>query len=229
MKKLAMATGASILNDLDEITAGDLGKAGMVEERKIGDDKMTFVTDCKKAKAVSILVRGGAEHVVDEIDRGLHDALGVIAVAVEDGKMVTGGGSTAIEVAMATRKYAATVGGREQLAIEKFADAIETIPRALATSAGMDPIDMIIALHKAHADGRTHHGVNVYTGKIEDMKKLNVLEPLRVGRHAVRSATEVAVMVLRIDDVIAAKGGGGGMPGGPGGPGGGMGMGEDFD
>jgi thermosome len=224
MKKLAMATGASILSDLDEITTSDLGKAGMVEERKIGDDKMTFVTDCKKAKAVSILVRGGTEHVVDEIERGLHDALGVIAVAIEDGKMVIGGGSAAMEVAMATRKYAATVGGREQLAIEKFANAIETIPRALATSAGMDPIDMIIALHKEHADGNIHYGVNVYTGKIEDMKKLHVLEPLRVGRHAVRSATEVAIMVLRIDDVIAAKGGSG-----TGGAGGGMGMDEDFD
>jgi len=225
MKKLAKATGASILSDLDEITAKDLGKAGMVEERKIGDDKMTFVTDCKKAKAVSILIRGGTEHVVDEIERGLHDALGVIGVAIEDGKMVTGGGSAAVEIAMAARDYAATVGGREQLAIEKFADAMETIPRALATSAGMDPIDMIIGLHKAHADGHTHHGVNVYTGKIEDMKKLHVLEPLRVGRQAVRSATEVAIMILRIDDVIAAKSAGGGKGGG----GGGMGMDEDFD
>ncbi len=205
MEKLSRATGASILTDLDEIKPEDLGEAGKVEERKIGDDKMVFVTECKKAKAVSILVRGGTEHVVDEIERGLHDALSVIAVAIEDGKMITGGGSSAIEIAMALRDYAATVGGREQLAIEKFADAIEVVPRALATNAGIDPIDILIKLRKAHSEGKKHYGVDVFKGDVADMRELNVLEPLRVGKQAIKSATEVAIMILRIDDIIAAR------------------------
>ncbi|HHF55946.1 MAG TPA: thermosome subunit [Thermoplasmatales archaeon] len=205
MEKLSRAIGASILTDLDEIKPEDLGEAGKVEERKIGDDKMVFITECKKAKAVSILVRGGTEHVVDEIERGLHDALSVIAVAIEDGKMITGGGSSAIEIAMALRDYAATVGGREQLAIEKFADAIEVVPRALATNAGIDPIDILIKLRKAHSEGKKHYGVDVFKGDVADMRELNVLEPLRVGKQAIKSATEVAIMILRIDDIIAAR------------------------
>jgi len=205
MEKLSRATGASILTDLDEIKPEDLGEAGKVEERKIGEDKMVFITDCKEAKAVSILVRGGTEHVVDEIERGLHDALSVIAVTIEDGKMITGGGSSAIEISMALRDYAATVGGREQLAIEKFADAVEVVPRALATNAGIDPIDILIKLRKAHSEGKKHYGVDVFKGDVGDMKELNVLEPLRVGKQAVKSATEVAIMILRIDDIIAAR------------------------
>ena len=224
MEKLSRATGASILSGLEEIKESDLGKAGKVEERKIGDDKMTFITDCKNAKAVSILVRGGTEHVVDEIERGLHDALSVIAVAMEDGKMTSGGGSAAVEISLALRDYASTVGGREQLAIESFADAIEIVPRALATNAGMDPIDMLIRLRQAHKEGKKYHGVDVYGGNISDMKEANVLEPLRVGVQAIKSATDAAVMILRIDDVIAAKeigkgkGGEGMPPGGMGGP-----------
>ena len=224
MEKLSRATGASILSGLEEIKESDLGKAGKVEERKIGDDKMTFITDCKNAKAVSILVRGGTEHVVDEIERGLHDALSVIAVATEDGKMTSGGGSAAVEISLALRDYASTVGGREQLAIESFADAIEIVPRALATNAGMDPIDMLIRLRQAHKEGKKYHGVDVYGGNISDMKEANVLEPLRVGVQAIKSATDAAVMILRIDDVIAAKeigkgkGGEGMPPGGMGGP-----------
>ena len=216
MEKLSRATGASILTDLDEIKPENLGEAGKVEEKKVGEDKMVFITECKEAKAVSILVRGGTEHVVDEIERGLNDALNVIAVALEDGKMITGGGSAAIEISMALRDYAETVGGREQLAINKFADAIEVVPRALATNAGIDPIDILIKLKKEHSEGKKHYGVNVHKGDVGDMLELNVLEPIRVGKQAVRSATEVAIMILRIDDVIAAreiskgKGGGGG-------------------
>ncbi len=205
MEKLAKATGASILSDLDEIKPEDLGEAGKVEERKIGEDKMVFITDCKEAKAVSILVRGGTEHVVDEIERGLKDALSVIAVAIEDGKMITGGGSAATEIALGLRDYAATVGGREQLAIEKFADAVEVVPRALATNAGIDPIDILIKLRKAHSEGKKYHGVDVFKGDIADMRENNVLEPLRVGVQAIKSATEAAIMILRIDDIIAAK------------------------
>jgi len=223
MEKLSRATGASILSGLEEIKESDLGQAGKVEERKIGDDKMTFITDCKNAKAVSILVRGGTEHVVDEIERGLHDALSVIAVAMEDGKMTSGGGSAAVEISLALRDYASTVGGREQLAIEAFADAIEIVPRALATNAGMDPIDMLIKLRQAHKEGKKYHGIDVYGGNISDMKEANVLEPLRVGVQAIKSATDAAVMILRIDDVIAAKEigkgkGAEGMPQGMGGP-----------
>ena len=221
MEKLSKATGASILTDLDEIKPTDIGEAGRVEERRIGEDKMVFITECKEAKAVSILVRGGTEHVVDETERGLHDALSVIAVTMEDGKIITGGGSAAIEISMGLREYAATVGGREQLAIEKFADAIEVVPRALATNAGIDPIDILIKLRKEHSEGNKHIGVNVYDGNTADMMEMNVLEPLRVGKQAIKSATEVAIMILRIDDVIAARGTtekekGGGPPGGMG-------------
>ncbi|MCD6222613.1 MAG: TCP-1/cpn60 chaperonin family protein [Thermoplasmata archaeon] len=221
MEKLARATGAKILSGLEEIKESDLGEAGRVEERKIGDDKMTFITGCKNAKAVSILVRGGTEHVVDEIERGLHDALSVIAVAIEDGKMTSGGGSAAMEIALGLRDYAATVGGREQLAIEAFANAIEVVPRALATNAGLDPIDILIKLRQAHKEGKKYHGVDVYSGEIKDMKEAFVIEPLRVGVQAIKSATEAAIMILRIDDVIAAremekgKGGGAGGPEGP--------------
>ncbi len=223
MEKLARATGAKILSGLEEIKESDLGEAGRVEERKIGDDKMTFITGCKNAKAVSILVRGGTEHVVDEIERGLHDALSVIAVAIEDGKMTSGGGAAAMEIALGLRDYAATVGGREQLAIEAFANAIEVVPRALATNAGLDPIDILIKLRQAHKEGKKYHGVDVYSGEIKDMKEAFVIEPLRVGVQAIKSATEAAIMILRIDDVIAAremekgKGGGGGPEGPEGG------------
>jgi chaperonin GroEL (HSP60 family) len=221
MEKLAKATGASIASDFREIKKEDLGNAGLVEEKKIGDDEMTFVTGCKKAKAVSILVRGGTEHVVDEVERGLHDALSVIGVALEDGKMTAGGGSAAMEIAQGIKDYASTVGGREQMAIEAFADAMESIPRALAENAGMDAIDMLIKLRQAHKKGNRYAGVDPMKGSIGDMKKQNVLEPLRVGMQAIKSATESATMILRIDDVIASKGMEKAPPGGPaGGPGG---------
>jgi len=152
------------------------------------------------------------------VERGLHDALRTVAVAIEDGKLITGGGSAAIELAQALRDYATTVGGREQMAIEVFANAMEIIPRTLAENAGLDFINTLIDLRKEHKKGNKYAGVNVDTGKVTDMKKLNVLEPIRVGSRAISSATEAAIMILRIDDVIAAKS----MPGGGGGPGGGM-------
>ncbi|KAA0004108.1 MAG: thermosome subunit [Thermoplasmata archaeon] len=218
MEKLVRATGASIVSELDEITEDDLGYAGRVEEKKIGDDEMTYVVDCKEAKAVSILIRGGTEHVVDEIERGLHDALSVIAVTLEDGKITVGGGSAAVEISLALQDYASNIGGREQMAIESFANAIEIVPKALATNAGMDAIDVLMELRKAHKEGKKYHGVDVLGGSTADMKKRNVIEPLRVGTQAIKSATEAAVMILRIDDVIAAreleKGKGAGAPGG---------------
>ncbi len=217
VEKLAKATGAKIISNLDDLTINDLGNAGIVEERKIGDDKMTFVTHCKNPKAVSILIRGSTEHVSDELERAVHDALSVVKGAIEDGKINPGGGAAAIEIAMSLREYAPSVGGREQMAIEAFADAVEIIPKTLAENAGLDPIDMVLEARNAHSKGQKYDGINVFEGKIKDMIKMKVIEPLRVSLQEVQAASEAATMILRIDDVIASKGGGslqGGMPGG---------------
>ncbi|MFZ2070281.1 MAG: thermosome subunit alpha [Halobacteriota archaeon] len=223
MKKLASATGGKVLTTLEEIRPEDLGAAGIVEERKIGGEEMIFVENCTNPKAVSILLRGGTEHVVDELERGMNDALRVTACAVEDGKYVAGGGATEIELAMRLRDYAATVGGREQLAIQAFADAVEVIPRVLAENAGLDPIDMLVALRSAHEAGNKYAGLDVFKGEPADMLKASVIEPLRIKTQAISSATESATMILRIDDVIAATTAkppaGGGMPPGGGYPG----------
>jgi chaperonin GroEL (HSP60 family) len=227
MEKLAKATGAKIVANIDDINSKDIGYAGIVEEMKYGEDKLTFVMDCKNPKAVSILLRGGTEHVVDELERALHDALSVVKVAIEDGKMTAGGGAAATCISMALRDYAPSIGGREQMAIEAFAQAVEIIPRALSENAGLDPIDMMIEIKRAHKNGKKYAGINVFTGKVEDMIKNNVIEPLRLGLHEIQAASEAAAMILRIDDVISSKGEGGKMPPGP--PGGGMGGGEDFD
>ena len=224
MEKLSKATGAKVVANLDGLTSKDLGFAGKVEEIKIGDDKMTFVTDCKNPKAVSILIRGTTEHVIDELERGLHDALSVVKVAIEDGKMTAGGGAAAIAIAMGLRDYAPSVGGREQMAIEAFADAIEIVPKTLSENAGLDPIDMMLEIRSAHKKGKKYSGINVLAGRVDDMLKNNVIEPLRVSMQEIEASSEAATMILRIDDVIASKGGGvpGGMP--PGGmPPGGMG------
>jgi thermosome len=213
MEKLAKATGANLVTKLDDLKADDLGVADHVEEQKIADDRMTFVTGCKNPKAVSVLIRGGTEHVVDEINRSLDDAISVVSVAFEDGKLVTGGGSTAMELALKLRDYAASVGGREQIAIDAFASAMEVVPTALSENAGLDPIDVLIELRQAHKASKKYAGINVFTGKVVDMKKERVLEPIRVGRQAISSATDAAVMILRIDDVIASKGGGAGGKG----------------
>ena len=228
MEKLAKATSAKIISNLDDLSAEDLGSAGKVEEEKIGGDDMTFVTGCSNAKAVSILIRGASEHVIDEVERGIHDALSTVGVAIEDGLMTAGGGAASIEIARELRTYAIQVGGREQFAIEAFASALEVVPRTLAENAGLDPINTIIDIIKAHAEGQKFHGINVYTGVVEDMRALNVLEPLRVGTQAIQAATETANLILRIDDIIKSKGGGGapggmppgGMPPGMGGMGG---------
>ncbi|MFW9879968.1 MAG: thermosome subunit beta [Candidatus Thorarchaeota archaeon] len=229
MEKLAKATGARIVNNIHDLTQNDLGKATIVEEKKIANDEMTYITGCGNAKAISILIRGGTEHVVDEIERNLHDALGVVGIALEDGKIITGGGSTPMELSRQLHEYAATVGGREQLAIEAYAKAIEIIPRTLAENAGIDQINILIDLRKAHKSGNKHTGVNIWTGMTTDMQKMRVIEPMRVMKQALQGATETAMMILRIDDVIASRKTSGGMPGSPGGLGGmGGGM-EDFD
>jgi len=218
MEKLAKATGGRIVANLDDLAAKDLGHADLVEERKYGDDKLTFVTGCKNPKAVSILIRGGTEHIVDELERALHDALSVVKVALEDGKMTAGGGAAATAIAMALRDYAPSVGGREQMAIEAFANAIEVIPKTLSENAGLDPIDMMLEIRNAHKKGKKYAGINVFEGKVDDMLKNNVIEPLRVSMQEIDASSEAATMILRIDDVIAAKGTSGSTP--PGGPGG---------
>jgi len=225
MEKLAKATGATVISKIEEMSAEELGSAALIEVRQLGEDEMTFVTGCKNPKAVSLLLRGGTEHVIDEVERSLDDAMSVVAVAIEDGKMVTGGGSTAVELAMRLRDYAASVGGREQIAIDAYASALEVIPTALAENAGQDPIDILINMRKAHKDGKIHAGVNVYTGKVVDMMDQKVIEPIRVNRQAINSATDAAVMILRIDDVIAAKG----TSPGAGAPGEAPDMGDDSD
>lgn len=206
MEKLSKATGATIISKINELDAADLGKADLVEVRKIQEEEMTFVTGCKNPKAMSILIRGGTDHVVAEIERSLDDAMSVVAVAIEDGRMLTGGGSTAVEVALRLREYSSSVGGREQIAIDAYASALEVIPTALSENAGLDPIDILIEMRKSHKAGKKHAGVNVFTGQVEDMLANDVIEPFRVGKQAISSATDAAVMILRIDDVIASKG-----------------------
>jgi len=223
MEKLARATGARIVTSLDDLSDADLGYAGIVEEVKIGDDELVFVRRCRNPKSVTILIRGGTEHIVDEVERALEDCLGVVPAAIRDGKIVAGGGAPEVEVSLRLRDFAKSVGGREQLAIEAFADALEVVPRALAENAGLDPIDVLVELRSKHEKEGPNFGLNVHTGEAVDMLSAGVVEPLRVKTQAIASASEVAVMILRIDDVIAAKGLGkeeaggdemGGMPGG---------------
>ena len=205
MEKLARATDGRIITDLDDLTPQDLGEAGVVEERKIGEDKMIFVEKCKDPRSVAVLIRAGLERMVDEAERAITDALSVVSDVVENNRIVAGGGAVEVEVAKELRDYAMKVGGREQLAIEAFADAIEVIPRTLAENAGLEPIDIVVELRAAHEkkDGE-YMGVNVFTGKIENMQENGVIEPLVVKEQAVKSAAESASMILRIDDVIAA-------------------------
>ncbi len=213
MEALAKATSARIVTNIDDLGSDDLGKAAKVEERKIGESDMVFVTGCPQAKSVSVLLRGGTEHVVDEIRRAFDDAIGVVSVAREDGAVLTGGGSVLASLSRDLRAYAEGIGGREQMAIEAFAGALEVIPRTLAENAGLDPVNTIIELRKAHAEGKSTYGVNVYEGGVMDMLEANVLEPVRVVDQAIQSATETAVMILRIDDVISSRtGGNGAMP-----------------
>ena len=215
MEALSKATGGRVVTNIDDLTHEDLGAAAKVEERKIGESDMTFITGCPEAKSVSVLLRGGTEHVVDEIRRAFDDAVGVVSVAWEDGAVLTGGGSVLAALSRDLRAYAESIGGREQMAIEAFASALEIIPRTLAENAGLDPVTTIIELRKSHADGKVHSGINVEEGGVMNMFEANVLEPQRVVEQAIQSATETAIMILRIDDVISSKGvSGGDMMGG---------------
>jgi len=224
MEKLAKATGGTIQASTKDIPSEGLGEAKLVEEVKIGDDKLVYVRDCKDPHSVTVMIRGGSDHVVDEAERSFHDGLCVVRNAVEDGKIVAGGGAPEAETAQQLRNYALKVGGREQLAIEAYAEALEAIPLTIAENSGLDPIDMMVELRSKHANPENKwFGVQVKSGKIADMLIDNIVEPLRVKQQAVKSATEAACMLLRIDDVLSSKGmKEGGPPGGPGGMPGGM-------
>ncbi|HDD64228.1 MAG: thermosome subunit [Thermoprotei archaeon] len=204
MEKLAKATGARIVTSIEDLTPEDLGYAGLVEERKVADDKMVFVEECKNPKAVTILVRGGAEHIVDETERALHDALCVIRNVVQEPKIVAGGGAIEIELARRLKEFAKSLGSKEQLAVEAYAEALEKIPTILAQNAGIEPVDAIVELRNRHEKGEVWSGVDVINGKISDMMKLNIIEPAIVKKQTIKSATEAAIMILRIDDIIAA-------------------------
>jgi thermosome len=205
LEKLSRATGGRVVSDIDELTAQDLGYAELVEERKVGEDKMVFVEGAKNPKAVSILIRGGLERVVDETERAIKDALGTTADVIRDGRVVAGGGAVEIEIAKRLRKLAPQVGGKEQLAIEAYANAIEGLPVTLMENSGLDPIDFLMKLRSLHEnEGNKWYGVNVFTGQPDDMWKLGVVEPRVVKTNSIKAATEAATLILRIDDLIAA-------------------------
>jgi len=212
MKRLERATGGKITDTIEDIT--QLGSAGLVIERKVGDNEMIFVEECPNPKACSILLRGSIEHVVDELDRAVHDALKVVSLTLEDNKVLPGGGAPEIELSMKLRDYATTVGGREQLSIKAFANAIEVIPKTLVENAGQDPLDKLVEARSAHEAGNRDVGISM-NGEVKNMMDLNVIDPLKVKINAIESATEAAIMIIRIDDVIAAgaMGGRGGLPG----------------
>ena len=205
MEKLARATGGNVITKLDDLKSEDLGDAGNVEERKVGDDKMIFVEKCKEPRSVAVLIRAGLERMVDEADRAMNDALSVVADVIEYNKIVAGGGATESEIAKVLRSFATKIGGREQLAIEAFADSLEIVPKTLAENAGLESIDILVGLRAAHEKKNGHlMGVDVFKGKIVNSYEDGVVEPLKVKEQAMKSATEVASMILRIDDVIAS-------------------------
>ncbi|WP_297548744.1 thermosome subunit beta [Thermococcus sp.] len=229
MEKLAKATGAKIVTNVKDLTSEDLGEAELVEQRKVAGENMIFVEGCKNPKAVTILIRGGTEHVVDEVERALEDAIKVVKDVMEDGAILPAGGAPEIELSIRLDEYAKEVGGKEALAIEAFAEALKVIPRTLAENAGLDPVDIMVKVISEHKNKGLGIGIDVFEGKPADMLEKGIIAPLRVPKQAIKSASEAAIMILRIDDVIAAKPskpekGEGGMPGGMGGMDMGMGM-----
>jgi chaperonin GroEL (HSP60 family) len=204
MQHLADATGGRPIRNIKELTQKELGHAGLLEQDRDGDQGKTYLRDCKGAKSVSLVLRGGTEHVVDNLERAFDDALRVVKCAVEDGKVVAGGGASEIEVALELRAYASSIGGREQMAIKAFADALEEIPRTIARNAGLDTIDTLVNLRAKHAENK-NAGLNINTGAAEDMLEKGIVDPLRVKINSVKSGSEAAVMVLRVDDILRAQ------------------------
>ncbi|MHA1936118.1 MAG: thermosome subunit beta [Candidatus Thorarchaeota archaeon] len=223
VERLHKSTGAAIVSKIQNLTAADLGKAKLVEQRDVGEDKMLFIEGAPKTSVVTLIVRGGTDHIVDEVDRALNDALYVVRDVVMHPQITYGGGSLASRISKELRDYADTLKGREQYAVNSFADAIESLPSTLAENAGLDPIDIIVSLRAAHNEGNIFHGIDITKGKVADMKKARIVESAIVNKQIVMSAAEAAQMILKIDDVISSKGGGGMGGEGPGGPGG------DFD
>jgi chaperonin GroEL (HSP60 family) len=228
MEKLARATGGKIVSNIDALATSDLGYAALVEERKTGDDKMTYIEGCKNPKSVTLLIRGGTQRMTAEAERSIHDALCVVRDLIEEPKIVAGGSAPEMEMASVLKKYAQTVKGREQLAITIFAESLEAIATTLAENAGLDPVDILSELRTRHEKGETWAGIDVLAGKVEDMTKIDIYEPLAVKKQIIKSASEAATMILKIDDIISSgkmktppMPPGGGMPGGMGGyPGG---------
>lgn len=206
MEKLSRASGGRIISNLDDITPAHLGKAEIVEEQKSGEEKLVYVKGCVNPRAVTIILKGGTSHVVDEIERAVKDGLGDVVTAVKNGRIVAGGGAIEIELSRRLKIFARTLGGREQLAVEEFASALEAIPEALAENAGLDPIDVLTELKKRHEGGFYNHGINLFKNEIEDTLTAGIVEPMKVKTQAINSASEVATMILRIDDVLVSKG-----------------------
>jgi archaeal chaperonin len=205
IKKLAKATGARVINKITDLKEMDLGEAGLVEERKVSDEESIFVTQCKNPKSVTVMVKGGTEHVVDEVERAMVDALSSLVVTLQVGKVVAGAGAIEIELAKQLRSFATSLSGREQLAVLAFAESIEIVPRTLAENAGLDPIDILTELKSKHDSGNKEDGINVMNGNVENAWDNGVIEPLKIKTQAIKSASEVAEMILRIDDVIAGS------------------------
>ncbi|MBI4139852.1 TCP-1/cpn60 chaperonin family protein [Candidatus Woesearchaeota archaeon] len=203
MEAISKATGANIVTSIQDLTSKDLGIAGRVRKQAIGDQVMTYVEECKNPQSVTILVHGGTEHIVDEVKRSITDALGDVAASLKSGKVVAGAGAPEVELSKQIRLYSETLSGREQLAVRAFAEAMEVIPRTLAENAGLDPIDVLAELKASHDQGRTWAGIDVFTGQVVDAWRAGVIEPLKIKTQAISSASEVAQMILRIDDVIA--------------------------
>jgi len=208
MEKLARATSGKIVSKMEGVEENSFGYAEKVEQIKNGEDYMTYVSGCKNPGAVTILVKGTTEHVVDEVERAIKDGLGDVAAAVREGKVVAGGGSTEVEVAKRLREYSRTLGGREQLAVEEFAQALESIPEALAENAGLDPINVLTELKQRHSLGMVRDGLNLFNNRVDDCFAAGIIEPLKVKTQAISSASEVATMILRIDDVLVSSSGG---------------------
>ena len=205
MIKLSRATGGKVISNLSDIQIEQLGKAGVVEEISKGEENVIYIRECNNPGAVTIVLRGGTSHIIDEIERAVKDGLGVITAAIKYGKIVAGGGAVEIELSRRLKIYAKTLSGREQLAVEEFASALESIPQALAENAGLDPIDILTELKKRHEVGLYNHGLNLFNNEIEDTLAAGIIEPMKVKTQAINSASEVAIMILRIDDVLISK------------------------